>query len=367
MKARMAIAVGTIALASAGCSTPTLTPDEGVVLKVPFERRPNGDYVVAVAFSPSGLVAVGKGAEVQVWNPVTRKQVSRAVFELGAALGAGDVVRSLDFSPDGSRLACGFYGGALHVVDTATGSVTASVAGPQHQADHGEWDTVVGFDRTGERIGLVESRWADSKPFASFRFYDAATGKEARTFDLPLNLMRVSDDGAFSADFHWFWTGRELVDLETPRVVFAAHSLDGPAAFTPDGKTLVGAGHGPPGYVPPEILQGAVNAGGPPGIVTIHLPSPGDPGFEKLVTIEDFVRWVGITREGRVLSAADSISGGMKVWDVERKRAIVELLPAGEKATGAFVHQATFSKDAGLLATEIDSGPVLVWRLPVAR
>ena len=371
MRSLALLALGAPLFASAGC-TPTLTLDDGVALRVPFARRPNGDYKVALAFFRSKLLATGKGAEVQVWDLMTGQLVSKAT--LGVARPGYELegpVSSLSFSPDGSRLACGRYGGALSVLEVATGTVVASVPGPAHAADHGEWDTLVAFDRLGERLALVESRWSDGNPFATFRFYEASTVREVESFDMPLNQSIVSVEGAFSPELRWFFTGRELVEVASRRTVAETRMFHGGARFLPDGRALVGAGYGDPTPIDPALLQGSVNAGGPPGVVTLALrPDPGAAHAESISLIPDFVRWVGLTADGRVLGAATSNMDGLTIWDVERRSRVAELrIPRGQVAPGGRYEgesflDAVFSLDASLLATEMQSGSVLVWRLP---
>jgi WD40 repeat protein len=363
MKTVALLALGATLVACGGC-TPTLTLDDGVAVRVPLERRPNGDYLTVLAFSRTKLLAVGKGAEVQIWDTTTGRRVSTAALEVprpGYEL--SNPVSSLSFSPDGSRLACASYGGALAVLEVATGTVLARVPGPEHAAEHGEWDTLVAFDRLGERLGFVASRWADGKPFATFRIFEASSVREVETFDMPLNIFRANVEGVFSPELRWFFTGRALVDVAARRTVAEPRWFHGDAArFSPDERVLVGAGYGDPTPIDPALLQGAVNAGGPPGVVTLALrPDPAAPGAESIQLMHAFVRWTGFTANGRVLSAAESNEGGIAIWDVERQTRVAELrIPRG----GNDVRDAVFSLDASLLATDMQSGGVLVWRLP---
>ncbi|HEY7154075.1 MAG TPA: HEAT repeat domain-containing protein [Gemmataceae bacterium] len=149
-------------------------------------------------------------------------------------VGGTDSARSLDFSPDGSRLVCVGWDGGVHVWDTATGT-------PQFQIEKSsdKW-TSVKYSPDGKSLALGSFQGVVA-------IYDAINGKRLAKLEghrgFINHLAFVNDDSTLvTADSNgimrfWSWTTKkELPDRELTLGKYAH------AAITADGRTVVSSG-----------------------------------------------------------------------------------------------------------------------------
>jgi WD40 repeat protein/serine/threonine protein kinase len=195
-----------------------------------------GAFVDDVAYSPDGRLLASGGAVARVWEVRT----GRLLFTLK---GHTKQVHRVVFSPDGSRLATASLDGSLRVWDAATGEQLVSIERPVGNLSKG-----LAFTPDSRQIGCDEG-W----PGATVKFWDAATGKEALSWQpeaipggvpIPPQLkgLALSPDGKYLAAFGFFsiW----LVDVQTKKAIplkVLNHSIQR-VIFSPDGSRLAAAG-----------------------------------------------------------------------------------------------------------------------------
>jgi WD40 repeat protein len=333
-----------------GCASPTLTVSKGAALRVEMPRpsAKGGDTVPALAFSENGLLAVGKGILVEVWNPTTGQLVARPA--LGADARA--VVSSVAFAPSEELLAVGQWGGTVRLLELPSGRERAVLPGPVADANHGEWSTIVAFSADGARLATARDRFVDGHPLATIQILDIASTRPApvRSFDLPLDLHSV--DATFSPDLHWLvlggYRGGEVVDLTTGCET-AVPNLEGKGVFSADGR----------------LLASTVRNGSPGALLLRGF----DRGVFELERVElpDLVHWSGFLGDGRVIAAALVVEDSFAVWDVHARKVLVRITGLERKDTWSSLGCAAFSRDGAFFATETRDGSVVVWRIPTER
>jgi WD40 repeat protein/serine/threonine protein kinase len=246
--------------------------------------------VAALAFAKDGrLVSAAPGpgdSRVQIWDPATGR-------ELLTLTGHERPVRSIAFSPDGTRVAAtgvhedatGKFVGALYVWDAANGKLLFRV------------------DVAGSGIGVAYS--PDGRLLATTGsangglavvLWDAATGAPRKTFPWPaspsISVPVFSPDGKRLAAAG----GKHLKvwDVDGGQEVFADEDPTRHAqavAFSPDGKSLV------------------VSA---PGDGGSGEPRPARKGFSVKRVRAD---WAAFSADGRRLATSEGAWGPVRVWD----------------------------------------------------
>ena len=138
----------------------------------------------SLAYSPDGsLLAAASGTpgtigEVRLFSLATLAP-SRLLDRIG------DVMFSVSFSPDGTRLAAGGADGAVRVYDVATGKRPLLIE------QHADWVTAVAFSPDGKHV-------ASASRDKSARVFDAATGEMQSAYlgqDAPVFAVAWAPDG----------------------------------------------------------------------------------------------------------------------------------------------------------------------------
>lgn len=168
-----------------------------------------------IAFSPDGKIvaAGGRTGPLYLWEMATGQQLQRL----------NDWPDCLAFSPDGKTLATGDSRCMIHLWDVATGKERASAVFPGQGSIH--WLAV-------SDNGLVA---VPSSGGATL--WEAATGREIRSFESDPGALALSPDGKILASGWGLWdaaTGKMLGRFKSHPFPFFAHAM----AFSPDGRTL---------------------------------------------------------------------------------------------------------------------------------
>jgi|SRR5579864_6991745 len=189
------------------------------------------DIVSSVAWSPNGtrLVTANMDKTAKIWDVTTGK-------ELFALFGHRDAISSVVWSPDGMQLATASLDHMTKVWDAGTGKEVLTLAG------HPESVNSVAWDRDSKRLATASSD-------QTARVWDGATGKQLLTLVGHRGVVKSvtwSPNGKRLATGSWdqtakIWdaaTGKELLTLE-------GHSgpIEG-VAWNQDGRRLATASVG---------------------------------------------------------------------------------------------------------------------------
>ncbi len=196
------------------------------------------EQLYAITWSPDGnriAAAVGfvtanpmSSRHIMIWDTATGQENSII------SVGANRDILSLDWSPDGSRIAGGEVDGSITVWDANTGTVDITLTGHTRAVQSVTWSP------DGSRI--ASSGWLED---STIRVWDAATGQ---------SLLTISDYGATNVT--WSPDGTRLAaadvsnqvriwDASTGQLVNTVTGIDGmrTVAWSPDGSKLVFGGY----------------------------------------------------------------------------------------------------------------------------
>lgn len=319
---------------SVGATTPLAAP------AIP-DIKPKGPAispVSSVAFSPDGkLLAVGGYKDARLIDPSN----GRAIFTLS---GHADLVRAIEFFPDGRRLATAggepARGGEIKIWETATGKLIRTLTGHKDCiysiaiSPDGKWLASGSYDKmvllwdlegSGEprkfrdHIDAVyavafspDGKWlASAGADRTVKIWDVATGQRLCTLGEPL-------DGVTAVAFHP--SGKQIAAAGMDKIIrlwnvtekggtlvhstYAHEDAVLEIVFTPDGKRLISSSSDE----------------------TIRIWNAQT--LEPLNTLEkqsDWVEGLSISPDGSRL-AAGRYDGSLGIYDMEKLRAVLEPL-----------------------------------------
>ncbi|GII30098.1 WD40 repeat domain-containing serine/threonine protein kinase [Planotetraspora mira] len=285
-----------------------------------YEGSPGDPSVTQMDFSPDGsLLACGNGTgDIRMWNVATRRSI--ADFE-----GHDDAVRSVAFSPDGKTLASGSMDLTVRLWDVATGRTTAVLT------DHTDYVWTVAFSPDGKT--LASAGWD-----GTVRLWDVATGRtvDVLTTDDSVFGVAYSPDGELLATSDGGTV--RLWDTSSGRsaAVFPEESDPVDAVvFSPDGRTLAGA-------CGDDVLLWDVDSRRLIGTLAGHT---------------DTVAGVAFSPDGRTL-ASSGFDGAVRLWDMTFSRPTKVLTGHTD-----IVLSVAFSPDGGILASGSGDLTVRLWNL----
>jgi WD40 repeat protein/serine/threonine protein kinase len=323
--------------------------------------------VVGVAFSPDGkLLAAGLGdGTVRWWDrPSGRERPSFRAHDI--------LIESITFSPDGRRLATGAEN--VKLWDTATGKLQRLLPGSGFKANF------VRFSHRGDVVAATSG-------VGQLQLWDAASGRRLLHIAYPIGqcqsaafstddriLATANDDGVvrllhvrsgqmldlltghagrcwcvvFAPDGRTLaTTGKDgTVQLWDPdarqdRKVLASPPLYYRLAFSPDGKRLVGGGHGKNGH-------GLSIWEVPSGRLETFLPSP------------HLIELLALSLDGRTMATGHR--GLVTVWDLDNRRPRLAF-----RADDIVVGSLAFTADGQTLLTNGTKGMVRQWEMSTGR
>lgn len=236
---------------------------------------------------------------------------------------AWGVIRSFEFSEDGSTFVASADHGPIKVLETKTGNVLAELDG------HSGWVHAVGISG-----GIVASAGRDD----TFRVWDAETGKEiwskadtclANVAVAPDGLRVAGTDGSGNLILWDAATGEELQTLETGESGWSFHVV-----FSQDGK---------------HVAAGSKN-------IRVFAVESGDVVGSVQVDEKKRASAIAICNGGKRLAA--SVTGaGLKVWEV------IESQVLHEWPTRRTIGSLRFSEDGVRLCGAQYTGKCHQWNL----
>lgn len=254
-------------------------------------RMPSAIADLALSADGSTLAAAGQDGRARLWNAVTRKPVDDKVSDIRSA------IRTVALSPDGSRL------------------VTGGSSGP-----------VVVWDTAGHRpaTGLAELSGVQASGAA------AAVRRVAFSPDGRL-VAAAGEDGAV-----------RLIDPRVHQAIGGPIPAEGAMALSPDGRLLATGGDDPPVRLWDGVTGGRTAPSSEPAVGgdrAVRLPDAdaGRPAGRPLEPdgAHGPPNQIRFAPDGRTLVASGS--GGLRIWDVARRRLTVRersLLDLAEPGPG---------------------------------
>ena len=270
----------------------------------------------SLAFSPDGttLTLTGRNA-VRLWDVASGDSVTT---HSTPGLDDETEVLSVALSPDGATLAIGRWS-ALELWDIAQGREIAALAG------HSGGISSLAFSSDGASL-------ASGSYDRTARVWDAATGGNVATFDLPTSVEAVafSPEGRTLASVSWDEILLWEIETRSGGRIQGHASTTSSMALSPDGGT---------------VAVGSVNS---TRLVDVRTG-------RDAATLESEARVNAVTfsRDGSILAVG---AGRVTLWDVAAIRAISTL-----EGPDRDVQSVAFSPDGSTLAAGYWNGSIRLW------
>jgi WD40 repeat protein/serine/threonine protein kinase len=344
----------------------------GKLLREMPERHRDNAFKVAFSRDGDRLASISRDGTARIWN-LSGNQ--------GPLILDGEMdLRSVDFSPDGKKLATGSWANVVSIWDTVTGKRLQVFSG--HSSPVG----CVSFSSDGQGIASADSG-------GNVKIWNAHTAKESLSIHAHANGVGGL---AFSTDGKLLVTGGidravkvwdTTVDQEACALRGTRWSGSAYVSFSPDGRYLACAG-------------ARTTDGWDPTVYVWDMGSPGRP--RRFSGFQNWVSAVAISPTGRFL-AASSEEKTTRIWDLNTGKLVhilrghnlgvtslawqpgdASLATAGKDgkvvrwnpadgrqidvldAGNHIVNSVTFSPDGQELATGID-GIVRIWDLSIKQ
>ena len=204
------------------------------------------DSASNLTFSPDGKIVAGTRSDtIRLWNTETGETLDISLSDPNADPEEQHrpSIGTLEFSPDGKRLAGGTMGGDVQMWDTETGEALTSFFAEERPADHRYRDPIVDVAFSSDASLLAVGSMKELRLLGNLKqiglkemSYGSEVWAEALVFS-PDNTVLVA--GLINAGGIELWdlaTGNKLTTLNGH-----TNGVDA-LAFSPDGKTLVSAG-----------------------------------------------------------------------------------------------------------------------------
>ncbi|CAE6508980.1 unnamed protein product [Rhizoctonia solani] len=337
--------------------------------------------IYSLAFSPDGKhIAVGLEHELLLLNSSTGRMVLPP-FKKGDSLGP---VISVQFSPDGARIASGSHGGSIHVWNTQNGEL---VLGPLQDTglviepeDYNRVLSSVAFSHDGARIvsGSRNGKILIWDACNGERILDLATGHED-----DIDSVKYSPDGrhivSCSAGRILIWDAQDGEVLRTLRLDDGPHFMF--ADISPDGSQIATVSFDDSihiwDYATGQLVLGPLIASGSDSSAILgsflpdgsHLISGSHNGTIDTWDIRNGGILLG-TLEGAIkdLSAATfspdgayfisgSVGGTLCLWDTQSMKAAAKSLDHHTRSIG----NVEFSTDGTRIICDFGDSTVRVW------
>jgi WD40 repeat protein len=323
--------------------------------------KPN-QLIASIEFSPDGtrLAASNYYSLIWVWDLRTGE-------ELFTLYGHTNTVNSVHFSADSMRIASASYDRKVILWDAVSGAQLLSLAGHTNTV----WDAA--FSPDGKHI-------ASASEDHSVKIWDAGSGRELPSVNTGA-LITIFDSGQKHIALSFSDRPAEIWDFSNKRKLFSLsnHSISWVYRFSADGKRL--ASKSPDGTV---SLWDATDGkelwsirASPVGMV---IPSPDgrrvaiaydigdDRGWAEIWDVENNKRLLSLSGhkagvwglayspDGKRIATGDN-AGIVKVWDAETGKELLTL----EHSLGSKIRALTFSPDGKYLASGSQNGLGKVW------
>ncbi len=318
--------------------------------------------VNSLAYSPRGLLASGgSDGTVRLWDPKTQTEL--AVLSWGRS--SLDVVSSVAFSNDGSRLVSGSWSGVVRLWDVEARKELHALRG------HGSKVNAVVFFPDGAAVASAGG--------AEVRVWDPATGACVAVLKTEVDASHNVQSLACSPDGKTLAAGDKdgRIVLWDPATGAIRRTIKAPnwvnaLAFSPDGKTLVSSGSG---NVDPNLHLWDVETGARRETFDGHTNS-----VESLAFSPDGARIASGGRDMNLfvwrtgfpvgtiehsLQAVADHGNPLSLFDVVDMdlAQLLSALAATKGSEDRGIHAVAFSPDGGTLAAGSERGTILLWRL----